>query len=109
VAPEGWPELRFTLVSACTRLVTAWPVHQIWADALTPTAPARTALRVWREGFRVYQTAMAPAEEAAFARLLAGEPFAAICEELDDPSEAGALLLRWVEDGIIAGASSARG
>jgi len=105
VAAEDWPRLRFTLVPACARLVTGWPVHRLWAGE-TMTAPGRTALRVWREGFRVYQTALVPVEEAALDRLLAGEPFAVICEVFDDPAEAGALLLRWVEDGIIADASS---
>jgi hypothetical protein len=104
VAPKDWPGLRFTLVPACTRLVTTWAVHRLWADGPALVVPGRTALRVWRESFRVYQTAMAPAEEAALAHLLAGEPFASICEAFDDPAEAGGLLLRWVEDGIIAGA-----
>lgn len=108
VAPEDWPGLSFTLVPACARLVTDWPVHRLWSDGTVPAAPSRTALRVWREDFRVYQTVMAPAEEAALARLLAGEPFAGVCEEFDDPAEAGALLLRWIEDGVIAGARSAR-
>ncbi len=82
--------------------MTAWPVHRLWADAAA-LVPARTALRIWREGFFVYQTAMDPAEEAALDRLVAGEPFAAVCEGFDAPAEAAALLLRWIEDGIIAG------
>src|SRR5207253_769134 len=88
IAPEDWPGLRFTLVPACARLVTRWPVHRLWDDAAAPLAPARTALRVWREGFLVYHTAMDPAEEAALDRLVAGEPFAAVCEGFDDPAEA---------------------
>jgi len=103
IAAEDWPGLRFTLVPACARLVTRWPVHQLWDDAAALLAPARTVLRVWREGFLVYHTAMDPAEEAALDRLAAGEPFAAVCEGFDDPAEAGALLLRWIEDGTIAG------
>lgn len=102
VGAEDWPGLRFALVPACARLVTRWPVHQLWADGEARLAPARTALRVWREGFLVYHTAMDAAEEAALDRLAAGESFAAVCESFDDPAEAGALLLRWVEDGIIA-------
>ena len=109
IAPEDWPGLRFTLVPACARLVTRWPVHQLWDDAAALLAPARTALRVWREGFLVYHTAMDPAEEAALERLVAGEPFAAVCEGFDDPAEAGALLLRWIEDGIVARAPSGGG
>ena len=84
-------------------------MHQLWDDAAALLAPARTALRVWREGFLVYHTAMEPAEEAALGRLVAGEPFAAVCEGFDDPAEAGALLLRWIEDGIVARAPSGGG
>jgi len=57
---------------------------------------------VWREGFLVYQSPMDPAEEAALERVVAGEPFATICEAVDDPRDAAALLLRWLEDGILA-------
>ena len=105
VAAAEWPDLRFTLVPACARLVTAWPVHRLWADPTTALAPARSVLRVWREGFIVFHAAMDTVEEQAFDRLVAGEAFAAICEGFDDPAAAAALLLRWVEDGIIAGAS----
>src|SRR5207249_3232990 len=45
VAVEEWPDLRFTVVPACARLVTAWPVHRLWADPTTALAPARSALR----------------------------------------------------------------
>ena len=85
--------------------MTAWPVHRLWADPTTALAPARSVLRVWREGFIVFHAAMDPVEEQAFDRLVAGEAFAAICEGFDDPAAAAALLLRWVEDGVIAGAS----
>jgi hypothetical protein len=57
---------------------------------------------VWRDGFLVYQSPMDAAEEAALERVAAGEPFAAVCEGLDDPRDAAALLLRWLEDGIVA-------
>jgi hypothetical protein len=102
VPAADWPELCFALVPACSRLVTAWPVHGLWADPPAALVPARTALRVWREDFLVYQTPMSAAEEAAIDRIATGETFAAVCEGLDDAAEAGALLLRWVEDGLVA-------
>ncbi len=105
VPPEDWPALRFTLVPACALLVTAWPVHTLWSGAPSPLVPGRTALRVWREDFLVYQTAMDPTEESALARVTAGEPFAAVCEVVNDPREAAALLLRWIEDGLVLGAT----
>ena len=109
VAPEEWPALRFALVPACARLVTDWPVHRLWTDAAAPLAAARTALRVWREGFVVYHTAMDPVEEAALERLAAGETFATVCEAFDGPAEAGAMLLRWIADGVIASLASRKG
>jgi len=103
VPPGDWPGLRFAPVAALERLVTAWPVHRIWQDeSATAAAPARTALRVWRQGFAVYQTAMEADEERALAGLVTGRTFAAVCEAFDAPADAGALLLRWIEDGIIA-------
>jgi len=74
ITPEGWPGLRFTLVPACARLVTRWPVHRLWDDAAAPLAPARTALRVWREGFLVYHTAMDPAERRRSTAWSRGRP-----------------------------------
>jgi hypothetical protein len=104
VPADEWPALRLALLPACTRLVTAWPVHRVWIDDALPDVPARTALRVWREGAAVYQTAMDDRE--ALDRLAAGEPFGLVCEEIDDAAEAAALLLRWIEDGIVAWASA---
>jgi hypothetical protein len=102
VPAEDWPGLRFALVPAVTRLVTGAPVHRLWSGGSPPFAPARTALRIWREGFAVYQTPMDVSEEAALDRLAAGGTFAAVCEPFDDPADAAALLLRWLEDGIVA-------
>jgi hypothetical protein len=103
-AADAWPALRFETVPALVVLETAWPVHRLWpADAdATGVAPARTALRVWRDRFLVYQTAMDTGEERALAAFRAGEPFAAVCEAFDAPAVAGATLLRWIEDGIVA-------
>jgi hypothetical protein len=102
VPADDWPALRFAVVPACVRLVTAWPVHRLWTDATAPLRPERTALRVWRDGFVVYQAPMEAAEDEAFGRLAAGRPFEAVCEAFDDPADAAAQLLRWLEDGIVA-------
>jgi hypothetical protein len=71
-------------------------------------APQRTVLRVWREGFKVFHAAIDEIEEAALARLAGGATFAAVCElfaqttSLEDAAHAaGALLARWLEDGIV--------
>ena len=102
VPAAEWPALRLALVPACARVVLDWPVHRLWADTEATPAPERTALRIWREDFVVSQCVMDAEEEAALGRLAAGATFAAICEPFADPAAAGALLLRWIEDGIIA-------
>jgi hypothetical protein len=63
---------------------------------------------VWREGFTVFHTSIDAPEEAALARLAGGATFAEVCElfaqsaSLEDAArEAGALLARWLEDGIL--------
>ncbi len=111
LAPERWPETRFGVVPALTRLVAGWPVQRAWAAA--PDDPPlvlpaeRTALRVWRSGFAVYHATMSVREEAALAGVIAGEPFAAVCEAFADlPADeaaaaAAGLLVAWVEDGMV--------
>lgn len=103
VPAEQWPALRFALVPAVATLVAGWPVHRLWSsEPPDQLAAGRTALRVWREGFFVYQAPMDRAEESLLERLIAGQPFAAMCEAADGPADAAALLLRWLEDGLIA-------
>ena len=93
-------------------------------DALwrTPGRRARrrpTTLRIWREGFEVCHAAVTPLERVALPLLERGEPFGRLCEAAeaptgptacvegarrDDPGAAariGALLLRWVADGLV--------
>jgi len=101
VPPEEWAALRFTPVPGFAQLVTEWPVQQLWEESPSPLAPGRTALRVWRDGFLVYQSVMDAGEERALSQLVAGAPFGVVCEAVDDPAEAAALLLRWIEDGIV--------
>jgi hypothetical protein len=106
IAPEAWPHLRFAPVPACEVVRAAWPVHALWAGA-DAVAPAPTVLRVWRQGWAVYHAPMDATEAAAFARLCAGAPFAAVCEVFADlppkaaAVEAGALLARWIADELL--------
>ena len=130
--PHEWPELRLRLIPACLVLESAWPVHEIWAsadpeaDADVPADACASAdgaaecaqqartreptvVRVWREGFSVSHAAMGPDEQRAFRVLARGEPFAEICAAIEDGLDAdtatrqvGAILLRWLEDGLIA-------
>lgn len=130
--PHEWPALRLRLIPACLVLESAWPIHEIWASAdpeADANAPADdgagadraaeraqqtwtrepTVIRVWREGFSVSHAAMGPDEQRAFRVLARGEPFAEICAAIEDGLDAdtaarqvGAILLRWLEDGLIA-------
>jgi hypothetical protein len=113
IPPSVWPSLTFHLVPAVRVLRLAWPVHELCA-ADDPTAaaaamhPTEAVLRVWRDGFAVYQARADPVERVALEQLLAGAPFAAMCGRLEailSPSEtareAAGLILRWVEDGLL--------
>jgi len=114
-SPDEWPALRFQLIPAFQVHHSDWPVHEIWAAAGEETPDRncerweKTAIRVWRDGFAVYHAKMDATEQVALAGVCAGEPFAAICAALESlvPVEeaapaVGSLLLRWIEDGILA-------
>ena len=113
IPAEAWATIRFQVIPALQTLTCAWPVQQIWkdenftqSDTLQPTM---TVLRVWRQGFAVYQASMDILEQTALAGMQAGESFASVCatveplvDATDDVSATvGSLLLRWIEDGIL--------
>jgi hypothetical protein len=109
VAPEAWAELRFGMIPALEVVRSRWAVHEVWA---TPSrAPERrgTVLRVWRQDFAVFHAAMDETEAGAFDALAAGASFGTVCDAVaahatpdTAASEAGSLLARWIEDGLIA-------
>jgi len=110
---ERWGLLPLAAIPALRTLSSAWPVHEVWAaseaDGEVPAlAESPTALRIWRQDFAVYHATMGTVEERALAQLLAGGGFGAVCEAVAElvppmaaPREAGGLLLRWIEDGIL--------
>lgn len=115
LAPDDWPELRLRLISACRTLRSDWPVQEIWAAAESPVPqsegfqPETTNLRVWREGFAVYHAKIDAVEQKALDCIEGGESFAVVCATLESllpaaeaAATAGSLLLRWIEDGILA-------
>lgn len=115
VPPDAWAKLRFHLVPALEVLRAAWPVHRIWdVDAAAPSdgwQPADVCLRVWRRDDTVYQAPMEEAERVALARVRAGDDFAGVCAALAAvvaaeraPATAAGLVLRWIEDGVVAAA-----
>jgi hypothetical protein len=114
IAPTDWPALTLRPIAACRVVSSAWPVHEIWAAAADgdaggtwPAAP--TTVRVWREGWSVSHAAMGAVEGEAFGILRRGVPFAEVCAAAEagrEPDaaarEVGALLMRWLEDGLLA-------
>jgi hypothetical protein len=108
--PAVWPQLKLIAVRSLETLDASWPVHRLWAEESPEQVAAHpTSLRVWRgKDFYVFHAPMDSRESAAMSRLLAGASFGEICqvfEDLDEQQaaqEAGALLLRWLEDRIIA-------
>jgi hypothetical protein len=113
VAPEEWATLRLATIPALRVLDLHWPAHAIWAaedDAAgRDWEPAPTTVRVWRDEFRVYQAPMDAGERVALATLGAGGTFGDACAAVADvvppqdaAERAGALLLRWIDDHILA-------
>jgi hypothetical protein len=109
IDPASWPQLRLLAVRSLQVIDAAWPVHRLWAGDDCAIEGAPTTIRVWRRSdFHVVHAPMDACEAAAVRRLLDGGTFARICEvfeHLDEQQaarEAGALMLRWLEDGIIA-------
>jgi hypothetical protein len=109
VPPDDWARLRFALVPALEIVRVGWPAHEVWAAPTTAPKRRSTTLRVWRHDFAVLHTAVDALEEAAFTALAGGRSFAEICEAVaehappDAATEAGSLLVRWIEDGLVAG------
>jgi putative DNA-binding protein len=114
VPPVAWADLGFAIVPGVEVLRCAWPAHEAWsAPAVDALAARPTTLRVWRHDHRVFHAAIDRVDDDAFAAAAVGRPFAAICEIVaehdgadDAPARAGALLARWVEDGLLRAPST---
>jgi hypothetical protein len=109
VAPEDWADLRFTPVPSLCLVESAWTVHDVWSAPTERPVAGPVSLRVWRQEFKVFHAAMDPLEADALRALVAGAPFADVCDAVvrhvdveEAPAEAGALLARWIEDGLVA-------
>ena len=113
IPPDDWPDLQFQLIPACHVLSSAWPIHSLWlaeeTDQPETVQPQQTAVRIWRHEFLVYQAPLNPTQKIALEAVRAGESFAGVCAALEavvSPEEApqvmGSVLLRWIEDGLLA-------
>ena len=116
VAPEAWSRIGLALHPTCARLQLAHNTLAIWqaldAEAVPPPCErlaVATELLVWRRGLQPHFRSLGAFECAAIAGLFAGHGFAAVCAHLaerfsasDVAAEAGKLLRRWVEEGLLS-------
>lgn len=115
IASDEWSDMRLRLIPASQVVTCTWNVHEIWKAIeeknLTGDIayPQEVTLRVWREGFSVYHAAINAPERLALEAVRAGQPFAAVCETLtslvsaeEAAATVGSLLLRWIDDGLLA-------
>jgi hypothetical protein len=65
-------------------------------------------LRVWRQGDQVFQATLDEVERTALGHVQSGDDFGALCAGLASivaedaaAATAGALVLRWIEDGVL--------
>jgi hypothetical protein len=115
--PEAWATVRLVWHPTCQRLRLQHNTLAIWQALDQEQAPPEacalatpTELLVWRRELQPHFRSLGGFEAAALDRLLGGAGFAATCEalqaefpELDTAPQAGALLRRWIEDGLLSG------
>ena len=118
-----WERASFALVSSFAMHPVATDCVALWqtlADDDTPSAALPLApgsqLIVWRQGLSPHFRIVDAAEGRALAALAAEQRFGELCaafaEELGPEAaiaQAGALLGRWVQDGLIAGLRADKG
>ncbi|MBT9488559.1 MAG: putative DNA-binding domain-containing protein [Rubrivivax sp.] len=114
--PEAWATLGFALQPTAERLTLHFNTLAIWqaldGDSTPPTAAplaAPGALLVWRRDLQPHFRTLGPVEALALTHLAAGDSFAATCATLaeafvaeDTAAQAGALLRRWIDEGLLA-------
>ena len=104
VPPDAFPALPLRLVPTATLVELATNADDVW-DAIEHDleAPARMdaarTVVVWRRGLTVIHRTVDPDEPLHL--LAAGASFADVCEVIDDVDRALALLLRWLDGGLL--------
>jgi hypothetical protein len=115
MAPEDWPQRRFTLLPSLRKVELTWSVEPIWrslnddAEAQTDAPePLSHVLLVWRPQLDCLWRSAGDTEAAALCALAQGATFAECCAaiagvgEPDAATVAVGLLQRWVSDGLLA-------
>lgn len=107
VAPEAFPALRLRLVPTAILVDLATNADDVW-DALEDEGAvpsradgARTVV-VWRREVTVIHRTVDSDEAAPLELLAVGASFAEICEQIGDVDRALALLLRWLDAGLLS-------
>lgn len=113
---QGWADLRLGFLPGLAVLETGFDLVKLWSALAPDQGPAepvsldqRQAVIVWREGERPVFVLRAKWEGDALAAMLGGASFGEACAlivaalgEEDGAAEAGAMLARWLADGIVA-------
>ena len=116
VPAEAWATLGFVFQPSVARLRLHHNTLALWqaldSEQVPPaTQPldAPTELLIWRQGVQPHFRSLGALEAAALDALLAGLSFAATCEALgarfadaDVAQQSGALLRRWIDDGLLS-------
>jgi len=129
--PESLPELALRTVPCLATLATEFAIAPLWRALETPAAsghraevggegepPPRSSgtFLVWRKDLTVFHRVLDADEIVCLPLLQAGTTFAAICDRaLADAADSGVaarrafeLLARWIDDGALASAKTAR-
>jgi hypothetical protein len=116
VEPAAWERIGLALVPTTARLSLACNTLALWhaidrgeAPPAPEVLPQRTELLVWRRGHEPHFRSLEEAECTLLDALLVGQSFAQACAtlalrlpEADTALQAGRLLRRWVEEGLLA-------
>jgi hypothetical protein len=115
VAPEDWARMRFDFSPTLRRLTVTSNCVAFWrcacAEAPRPARWRATCEQhwlVWRRELAVYYRRLSRTEARVLEAAQAGQPFAQLCEQLEDASRAANVLHGWVSEGLVT-AVSARG
>jgi len=117
IPPQDWPGLKFRLHPGLTLLRLRYPVPPLWKQLQSENSPPQSlaaghpvSWMIWRRGLKTYFRSLTDHEAVALASLLAGEPFAELCEALsgldlpiDVVHQAALWLRKWLEEGVIVG------
>lgn len=118
LSPDAWPSLRFRPMRTTRLLQSRWDFAALWRS-MKNTVPRSEApldareppvfVLVWRQGLDVFHRPVRAGESAALEVLMAGAPFAQVCDAAlgavpdASPDTVARWLLDWLGSELIAG------